>query len=425
MRVLVTGATGLIGGAVVDALLARGHVPVPAVRDVAAAKRRWPALEPVLVDFVRDTDPAVWRPRLAGIDAVVNAVGAFRDSAAQPLDALHDRTPRALFDACVDAGVQRVVQVSALGADDDAASRYHRSKRAADRHLLALPLAASIVRPSLVFASTGASSRLFLTLAALPLIALPDGGRQCIAPVHLGDVVDGIVHLLDMDAPPAVVDAVGESTMLRDYLATLRRSLGFGGAWAVSVPTRFAVAFARIAQRIPGSLVDPEALAMLARGNCASDKGFTSLLGHAPRAASNFVDESGIAVTRRDAQLRWNLPLLRVSIALVFVVTALLTFGLYPIGDSRALLAATGLTGTIADIALYAGGVLDLAIGVALLVPRTRRAACIAGIALITGYTLIITLALPGFWRQPFGPILKNLPILAGLLMLQTLDRRE
>ena len=425
MRILVTGATGFIGGAVVDALLARGHVPVPAVRDVATARRRWPTLEPVAVDFVRDTDASAWRSRLAGIDAVVNAVGLLRESRAQPFAALHDATPRALFDACVEAGVRRVVQVSALGADDAAASGYHLSKRAADRHLLALPLQATVVQPSVVFAPQGASAGMFLMLATLPITSLPGGGVQQVAPVHLDDVIGAIVQALESDSPPRLIEAVGpECTTLRGYLDTLRRSLGLGPLRVIPVPMPLVRLSARVMQHVPGSLVEPETIAMLERGNCAPPEGLARVLGRAPRAAGDFVPPPLRAMTRRDAQLRWALPLLRASIALVFVVTALLSFGLYPVSDSRVMLAAVGLYGRAADAALYAGATLDLAIGIAMLLPRTRRFAYLAGIALILGYTAIISIALAPLWLHPFGPVLKNLPILAALLALHALDRR-
>lgn len=425
MRVLVTGATGFIGGAVVDALLARGHVPVPAVRDVAAARRRWPALDAVAVDFVRDTDAAAWRPRLARVDAVVNAVGILRESRTQPFDALHDAAPRALFDACGDTGVARVVQVSALGADDDAASRYHLSKRAADRHLLALPLQATVVQPSVVFAPQGASAGMFLLLATLPVAALPGGGVQRVAPVHLDDVIDAIVRALEADVAPRRVEAVGPDCMtLRDYLATLRRSLGLGRLRVVAVPMPLVRLGARLMQHVPGSLVEPETIAMLERGNCAPADGFAATLGRAPRPARDFVPPALAPMTRRDAQLRWALPLLRMSLAAVFVVTALLSFGLYPRDASLALLARTGLVGGAATLALYAGAVLDLAIGLAMLLPLRRGPVYAGAIALVLAYTAIITLALPEFWRHPFGPVLKNLPVLAALVLLHALDRR-
>src|SRR5439155_26090049 len=92
--------------------------------------------------------------------------------------ALHDEGPRALFAACRESGVTRVVQVSALGADAEAASAFHRSKRAADDFLLSLPLRGVVVQPSLVFGVGGASAELFTRLAALPLVPLPGGGTQ-------------------------------------------------------------------------------------------------------------------------------------------------------------------------------------------------------------------------------------------------------
>ncbi|MGY4517494.1 SDR family oxidoreductase [Lysobacter sp. HA18] len=425
MRILVTGATGFIGSAVVGALLARGHVPVPAVRDVAAAKRRWPSLDAVAVDFARDTDAAAWNPRLSSIDAVVNAVGILRESQAQPFAALHDATPRALFEACVDAGVRRVVQVSALGADDDAASRYHLSKRAADRHLLALPLQATVIQPSVVFAPQGTSAGMFLMLATLPFASLPGGGMQQVAPVHLDDVVDAIVRALEMDVPPRFVAAVGPECMtLRGYLDTLRRSLGLGALRVIPVPMPLVRMSAHAMQHVPGSLVEPETIAMLEHGNCAPADGFAALLGRAPRAASTFVPAALRAMTRRDAQLRWALPMLRVSIAVVFLVTALLSFGLYPLDASRELVAPLGLTGTLASVAVSSGATIDLLLGVAMLLPIRRGPVYIAALLLIAAYTLIITIALPAFWLHPFGPVLKNIPIAAALLLLHALDRR-
>jgi uncharacterized protein YbjT (DUF2867 family) len=424
MRILVTGATGFIGSAVVDALLARGHVVVPAVRDVAAARRRWRALEPVRVDFARDTDASAWRARLANVDAVVNAVGILRDSRAQPFDALHDATPRALFDACVDVGVRRVVQVSALGADDGAASRYHLSKRAADRHLMGLPLAATVVQPSVVFAPQGASAGMFLMLATLPLAALPGGGVQRMAPVHLDDVIAAVVHALECDAPPRLIEAVGPECMrLRDYLDTLRRSLGLGPLRALAVPMPLVRLAARVMQHVPGSLVEPETIAMLERGNCAPAAGLAQVLGRAPRAVADFVPAPLRAMTRRDAQLRWALPLLRASVALVFIVTGLVSLGLYPVSDSRVLLAGAGLYGSAADAALFGGALLDLLLGFGMLVPRARRIAYAAAIVLLLAYTAIISALLAPLWLHPFGPVLKNLPILAALLLLRALDR--
>ena len=425
MRILVTGATGFIGGAVVDALLARGHVPVPAVRDVAAAKRRWPQLDPVACDFMRDTRAEAWHPRLADVDAVVNAVGILRESRHATFAALHSATPRALFTAAADVGVRRIVQVSALGADAQAASRYHLSKREADDALLALPVRGTVIQPSVVFAPEGASAGAFLAMASLPVLGLPGGGVQHLAPVHLDDVVEAIVRVLEADAPPSRIEAVGPACVtMRDYLDALRHQLGRGPLRVLPVPMPLVRLGAHAMAHVPGSIVDPETIAMLERGNCAAPEGFAAVLGRPPRAIAAFVRPGDSVALRTRAQLQWLLPVLQIALALVFVVTGLLSLGLYPVEASRELLARTGLTGGLADLALYGGALIDLALGVAMLLPRRiRRPAYLAAAALVLGYTAIITLALPEFWLHPFGPVLKNIPILAMLALLHELDR--
>src|SRR6187401_2772570 len=125
MHVLLTGASGFIGRAIAQALLARGHQVVPVLR------RPGPDAGAIVhADFATVPTRDWWLPRLAGIDAVVNAVGILREQAGQSFRALHTDAPVELFHACAQAGVPIVVQVSALGADDRARSAYHRSKKA-------------------------------------------------------------------------------------------------------------------------------------------------------------------------------------------------------------------------------------------------------------------------------------------------------
>ncbi|MBN4659360.1 DoxX-like family protein, partial [Escherichia coli] len=89
---------------------------------------------------------------------------------------------------------------------------------------------------------------------------------------------------------------------------------------------------------------------------------------------------------------------------------------------SYALLARTGIAGAAAPLALYGAAALDLLLGLATLLARRRRWVYAASMALILGYTAIITIALPEFWLHPYGPVLKNLPLLAALWLLWELD---
>lgn len=423
MRILLTGASGFIGRALVDALALREHSLTLAIRDPAAAGRRWPQHRAVAVDFATDHRVADWLERLDGIDVVVNAVGILREHGGQTFQAVHERAPIALFEACALARLRHVLQVSALGADAGASSAYHRSKRAADRALAHLPLRSTVVRPSLVFAPDGASARWFSLLATLPLIPLPGRGDQCLQPVHRDDLVAAIVAAIESPQPPAEIDAVGPAPLtLRAYLASLREAMGLGRGRFLPMPRASMRLAAAIGERLPGALFDRETLQMLERGNCADAAGITALLGRPPRASSSFLDAGEAAALRTQARLGWLLPLLRWSIAVVWIVTGLVSLGLYPVADSLALLARTGLDGIPAQVALYAAAMIDLAVGITLLFARRRRWLYKLQAALIIGYTVVISLWLPEFWLHPYGPVLKNLPLLAALWLLHEMD---
>lgn len=83
-----------------------------------------------------------------------------------------------------------------------------------------------------------------------------------------------------------------------------------------------------------------------------------------------------------------------------------------------------GVEGRLAFTLVYAGAAVDLAFGIATLVLARRRRLWLAPMAVIVGYTLMISLWLPEFWLRPFGPIVKNLPLLAALLLLYELEER-
>jgi hypothetical protein len=162
---------------------------------------------------------------------------------------------------------------------------------------------------------------------------------------------------------------------------------------------------------------------MLQRGNYADVKPFAGLLGRAPQIPENFLTAASALSLRRDSALQIYLPLLRFSIALLWIGTGIVSLGVYPVGESLALLQRTGLTGAAAKIALYGAALIDIGLGVATLCWRTRWLWTLQ-IGLILIYTLIISIRLPEFWLHPYAPILKNIPLLATLGLLRGMERR-
>ncbi len=108
---------------------------------------------------------------------------------------------------------------------------------------------------------------------------------------------------------------------------------------------------------------------------------------------------------------------IRLTLAAVWIITGVLSLGIYPVQESLGLLARVGITGTLAIFTLYFEAVLDIVIGIVTVAVPSKKLWQLQA-AIIIAYTLVISVYLPEFWLHPFGPILKNLPILTLLWLL-------
>jgi uncharacterized protein YbjT (DUF2867 family) len=419
MVILITGVTGFIGRHLAEALRKAGHRVIGVSRKVSGP-------DMVRGDFSRDFKSSVWVPRLAGVDLVINAVGIIRETGEQTFDAVHTRAPRALFEACGPAGVKRVIQISALGADTGA-SGYFRSKHAADESLASLPLNWTIVQPSLVYGEGGTSAKLFTMFASLPVIGVPGRGDYPVQPIHIDDLVVAIVALCNKPLFTfRKIALVGPRALpFRGLLLELRAAMHLGRTLVMSIPLPLMRLGARIAELSPRSLLDRDTLSMLQAGNVADPSETQQLLGYSARDVKAFVDPYRASAVAQQAQLQWLLPMLRVAIALVWIWTGIVSLGLYPREQSLDLLYRTGIPTALAPLLLYGAAALDFVFGIATLLLRRRHLLWLAQIGLIVGYTIIISFKLPEFWLHPYGPILKNLPMLAAIYALYVLEERS
>lgn len=419
MKILLTGASGFIGSHLARALRAAGHTVIEARRDAGDDP------QVTRVDFTRDLQVRDWLPKLEGVDAVINAVGILRERGEQTFDLIHRRAPQALFAACVAAGVRRVVQISALGADQGR-TRYFSSKRAADDYLATLPLEWTILQPSLVFGADGASARLFMMMASVPITPLPGDGGQPVQPIHVDDLSSAVVNLFAVDSIRRRIPLVGpEALTLREYLARLRRALGLPAQRFLRIPPGLMQIAARVGELSARSPLDRETLAMLQAGAVADPTETQRLLHRAPRPVDAFIDAELHDLLLRRARLQWLLPLLRVSVAAVWIWTGMVSFGPFPRESSYELLARVGVAARLAPPLLYSAAALDLLLGLATLLLRKRHALWIAQTLLILGYTLLISIKLPEYWLHPYGPLIKNVPMLAAIYLLYALEPRR
>jgi uncharacterized protein YbjT (DUF2867 family) len=429
VNMLVVGAAGFIGRHLVWRLFGSGHAVRPCGTDPARLRRLFPGLPSIPADYRRDSAKS-WAPRLAGVDVVINAAGLIRETGGRSYRAVHTQGPIALFDACVAAGVGRVLQVSALGADAGAVSRYHLSKRAADDRLATLEVAGErldwcVLRPSLVLGPGGRSTELFAAIAAAPWPVRLGPGTWRVQPIHIDDLTAIVERLLERPPPwPRRLDLVGPEPVDTDRLVmAFRHWLGEPPRpfWRMPVPLLRAVAW--LGDRLGAGPLTGESLAMLMRGNVAPVAPLIETTGYRPKSL-----EATLAAIPCGAAERWRAKLsplrapLRISLALLWIASGLVSLGLYPVASSLVLLAEVGLEGAPALAALYGAALWDLALGAALLVRFRPVLVGALQLATMVAFTLIITSFLPEAWLHPFGPVTKNVPLALATLVMMALE---
>ncbi|TXG04054.1 NAD-dependent dehydratase, partial [Burkholderia territorii] len=169
---------------------------------------------------------------------------------------------------------------------------------------------------------------------------------------------------------------------------------------------------------MPGAMLTRDTWTMLRGGNTGDPAELTAVLGRPPRGLRDFIGaDADTRALRCDALAMWRRPLLLGALAIVWIWTAIVSAFVHPRHDSLAMLARVHLTGLPALIALYGACALDFAFGVATVAAPSRRLWAAQG-ALIVAYSAVIAVTMPALLAEPFGPVLKNVPILAILLIL-------
>lgn len=423
MRILLTGANGFIGKYLLATLQESGHCVVPAVRSPAVTDRLLAEPRSVRADLNRDVTPEAWLPRLKNIDVVINCAGILQGTATQSIEAIHTAAPIALFTACAQAGVRRVIQISAISATPGAGTAYAQTKQAADEFLKASDLDWIVVRPSLVYAQGAyGGTALFRALAVLPFVLpLPGKGDALFSPIHIDDLTAAIVKLAgDPSTVRVVIDPVGpERLRLREILTDLRQWLGASPAFPVHVPMPLLRLAAYLGDAFGGP-VNSSALRQMEFGNDGPAEPFIAATGIHPRRWREMLRAHPAQTQDRwHAKLYFLRPALRLALALMWLIS-----GASGLTHRHALIAAlSAWTGNEGGAALVtATSLLDFLIAALVLTRRRTAIVCALQFAAVFAYTITVTILDPSLWLAPFGPLIKNLPVLAAIAVLGAIE---
>jgi len=419
-RVLILGADGFIGRHIVLALRASGHY-------VLGCARRTDWLRSVGIDSLAAdlADPAThvpsfWAGKLRGITHIVNAAGLL-DAPRATMHAVHVLAPAALYAACprVSAGVL----ISAVGIDAD--TRFARARRQGEAAAADAPFPLTILRPGLVIASTSyGGTSLARALAAAPFrIPVVGKGTQMLNPVHAADLARVVQECLDIPSTAEPIEIGGPEALTQiDYLSSLRRWMGLPAARPLPLPVPLALGIGWLGKVMRLGPISRVSVRQLQHGVVAAD---APMIQHRPAPFSET-----LASTPAGTQDLWHArlylirPLIRVALIVLWLASALL--GLFLAPDSfLPALHSSGLPDAASLILARAGGVVDFCIAVALIVGWRLRTLAMIQIAVVLGYTVGLGLMAPTLWVDPFGGLLKNMPLLALLLVHRVLEQER
>lgn len=421
MRVLLLGATGFIGRHVTAYLLHEGHTVVAAVRDTVSARRRFPGIETVRIDLNRMASAQDWLPLLSQAEAVVNCAGILQSGAGQSAHAIHVTAPVALFTACQAAEIRRVVHISAVSADTDAGTEYAATKKAADDDLRARDLPWVLLRPSLVYASGsyGGTSAI-RGLAGFPFVTPMVGrGDQRFQPIHADDLARTIAGCLARDdLCRRTLEPCGPETLtLRQITEQTRMWLDLPPAHALQVPETLVRLAARIGDVVGAGPLRTTAIDQMVYGNTSDPAGFEQAIGFRPRTMSqSFRHAPSHVQDRWHARLFFLRPALTAALVILWAGSGLAGFFNPPADETRivqALHLPTSWSRLIGD----AFSLMDVTIAGGLAAGRYDRLLAWVQVLLVLSYTTGIGMADPSLWADPYGALLKNIPVLLAMVV--------
>jgi NADH dehydrogenase len=282
-RVFVTGGTGFVGRAVIQALRAEGCAVRCLVRRGSERDLRgFGAIERVEGDVMaRQTlDEGI-----VGCDTVVHLVGIIHERPAigSTFERVHVQGTQNVLDAAPAAGVRRYVHMSALGPRPGARSRYHQTKWAAEEAVRSSPLPWTIFRPSIIYGRGDEFVTMLRSmLERLTIVPVLGTGRQRLQPVPVEQVAQGFARSLSLEATvkhsydvggPDAVSMVELLDAIASAMGRTRRPL------KMHIPLGLVRPVTKALYRLPGYPITPDQLLMLEEDNTCDPSAFYATFG--------------------------------------------------------------------------------------------------------------------------------------------------
>ena len=232
--ILLTGATGVVGSALLPMLLDEGHEVRCLVRD---PRRLGPERVRVQLSLADLGDPRGLRHSVRGVDTVIHLAAAMRDQPPRRVEEITALGTHRLLKAAEEAGVRRFVFFSALNATTFQRTRFFRAKALAEERVAQSELETTIFAPSLIYDRDDPWTTALRRLALLPVMPISGRGRSAYEPIWAQDAARAV--LASLEAEPGRYELAGPERLTYEQIARIIASTAGRRRRGLHIPLPF------------------------------------------------------------------------------------------------------------------------------------------------------------------------------------------
>jgi uncharacterized protein YbjT (DUF2867 family) len=431
-KILVLGASGLIGRFVTDDLRIRGFETIGVARKFSASQRVSSSdLELPILSMASAELARLLRDR--AIDVVINCLGVLQDGPGSNTRAVHRDFVERLVQAIRDSGrTIRLIHISIPGEAKEDHTAFATTKREAERLIAASGLSYAILRPGLVIApSAYGGSAMLRALAAFPFDLPAEQAATPFQPVAVEDIAETIAWLAASEDATAVAwDLIQpQKISLGGVIDQFRFAFGTANWTRIRMPAfllDFGAKLGDLASRL--GWMPPmrsTAIAELRRGVVGDPTSWTQTTGIVPKDIAEMVGRRpAIIQDKWFARLFLVKALVIASLVLFWVASGFIALVIsFP--ATKAILVSHGFPRWLVTPFAAITSLMDIGVGVLTAFRRTSSIGLVAGILVSLGYMVGTAILTPDLWLEPLGALVKTGPaIVLMLVALLTLDNR-
>jgi uncharacterized protein YbjT (DUF2867 family) len=412
-KILVLGASGLIGRFVTDDLRARGFAAIGIARKFSAGQRMSALdLEMPLLSLGKSEMARLVSDR--NIDVIVNCLGVLQDGPGSDTVAVHRDFAARLLAAIRQGGrAVRLIHISIPGAASGDRTAFSQTKREAERLIAASGMSYAILRPGFVVApSAYGGSAMLRALAALPLELPAKEGATPFQPVAVEDIAATIAFLAGREIDDETTRAViwdlmqPERVSLAGVIAQFRTAFGAKDWQRARVPSLGWM-----------SPMRSTAIAELRRGVVGDPQPWMRATGIVPKTIAEMVGRRpGTIQDKWFARLFLIKALVIASLVVFWCASGFIAL-LVSYDAAAGFLSSHRFPSSLVAPITIGTSLMDMSIGILIAFRRTCAIGLVAGIVASLGYMLGAAILTPDLWIEPLGALVKTGPAIVLMLV--------